>query len=237
VFNNPLKYVDPSGHCPSPLSRLCDYLGWRSEFPFVKGGLRSALLAYALNVAANSAQDVLFDASLATATNQEYDVLSEIGPTVFLNTVTGGLSGDAKRATQLGSRRIKEVEKIANIKGAGTLIDKLRHGSDLVRYGAEFELDYALRYKDEIIEIGRNFGGGKEIDFIMKGNVFVNVKAYDWSKYNDFLLNMEAENLVKQATDFSKHQPTAIKYVFWGSVPDGIRQALEEAGVIVEVIQ
>jgi hypothetical protein len=37
VFNNPLKYTDPTGHCPF-LSPGCREYFLRSQFPFVKGG-------------------------------------------------------------------------------------------------------------------------------------------------------------------------------------------------------
>ncbi len=106
--------------------------------------------------------------------------------------------------------------------------------------GAEFELEFALKHADEIEEMGKVLeiiqGGNKEIDFVLKGNVFVNVKNYDWSKYKGFVLKSETEHLVEQARSFLKYNPSAVKYVFKGSVPDSVRQALEAVGVIVEVV-
>jgi hypothetical protein len=71
---------------------------------------------------------------------------------------------------------------------------------------------------------------------VLKGNIFVNVKNIDWSKYNNYVLKWEIDELVKEAKSFFKYNPSAVKYVFKGGVPDNVRQALEAAGIIVEVI-
>ncbi|MFO3796004.1 MAG: hypothetical protein ACK8QZ_01800, partial [Anaerolineales bacterium] len=140
---------------------------------------------------------------------------------------------------RLGSQA-KDFAKVAHIPGADTLLKKLLSTAAPTVKGAEFELEFAIKHADEIEEMGRVLeviqGGNKEIDFILKGNVFVNVKNYDWSKYNDFVLKSETEHLVEQAQSFLKYNPNAIKYVFKGSVPDSVRQALEAVGVVVEVI-
>jgi len=52
---------------------------------------------------------------------------------------------------------------------------------ELAQAAALFELKYAVDFADEIVEIGRKLPGGSEIDFVTKGNVFVNVKNFDWS--------------------------------------------------------
>ncbi|MBI5877540.1 MAG: RHS repeat-associated core domain-containing protein [Chloroflexi bacterium] len=56
VLGNPLKYTDPSGHCPGALAMTqCEgYYGIRSLGPFVKGGFAAAGAA-ALTVAATEA--------------------------------------------------------------------------------------------------------------------------------------------------------------------------------------
>jgi hypothetical protein len=65
----------------------------------------------------------------------------------------------------------------------------------------------------------------------------VNVKSYDWSKYNPFVLAQETQKLVEQGKSYFQYGPTAVKYTFKGSVPDSVRKALEAAGVIVEVVE
>ncbi len=47
--------------------------------------------------------------------------------------------------------------------------------------GLEGELDYAIRFKDEIVEARRPVGKYREIDFVLKGNVFAEVKNYNWN--------------------------------------------------------
>jgi len=64
----------------------------------------------------------------------------------------------------------------------------------------------------------------------------VNVKNYDWAVYSEFAVGKATIDLVEEAKSFFKYNPNAIKYVFKGSVPDSVRQALETAGIIVEVI-
>jgi hypothetical protein len=130
-----------------------------------------------------------------------------------------------------------EFTHVAHKPGAMTLLNKLNSSAEHTVKGALFELEYARLYTDEIVEIGRvlNPSVNQEIDFVLKNNVFVNVKDYDWSRYNPFVLTQETNELIKQATRYMEHNPTAVKYVFKGSVPDSVRQALEAIGVIVEV--
>jgi hypothetical protein len=130
-----------------------------------------------------------------------------------------------------------EFTHVAHKPGAMTLLEKLISSGDTTVKGALFELEYARKNTDRIVEIGRilNPSSRAEIDFVLENNIFVNVKNYDWSKYRDFLLETETKNLVDQATSYSQYGPTAIKYVFKDSVPDSVRKALEAIGVIVEV--
>ena len=110
--------------------------------------------------------------------------------------------------------------------------------TDILRKGAEFELEYATRFSDKIVEIGRKLPGGSEIDFVLKGDVFVNVKNYDWSKSfykTDFGINQVIEEFLGQVNIYKQYS-TEVKYVFKGSVLGIVRKALEDAGVIVEVV-
>lgn len=128
---------------------------------------------------------------------------------------------------------------IAHKKGAITLLNKLISKSDDIVKGARFELDYALQFSDEIIEIGRALPGNSEIDFITKGNVFVNAKAFDWSKpfyQMDFGIQRTIDEFLGQLSLYNQYGASQVKFVFKGSVPDAIREALEAAGAIVELL-
>lgn len=137
---------------------------------------------------------------------------------------------------------VESITKLSKIKGADTLLAKLTSNSDNVRKGAQFELEFVLGNANKVDEAGRVLeiihGGKKEIDVVMEGNVFVNAKSYDWSKYEDFVLKMETNKMVTQATDFQQYNPSSVKYVFdsrYGPVPDSVRKALESKGIQVEV--
>lgn len=88
------------------------------------------------------------------------------------------------------------------------------------------------------LEIGRKLDGGAEMDFVLEGNVFVDVKNYDRTS----TFYQEPQNIQLVINRFldqvRRYQiyTDEIKYVFKGSVPDVIREAIEQAGVIVEVI-
>lgn len=129
---------------------------------------------------------------------------------------------------------------MAHLPGAERLLANLTSASSTTLKGAEFELEFAVKHANEIEEIERLLevihGGEKRIDFVLKGNVFVNVKNIDWNSYNQFVLESYTNRLVEEATSFFKYNPSVIKYVFKGNVPDSVRQALEAAGIIVEVI-
>jgi hypothetical protein len=137
---------------------------------------------------------------------------------------------------------LKSWTDLANVNGAPTLLEKLAHKSPTVVKGAEYELEYALAHKESLVEIGRKLevvnGGTREIDHVLEGNIFVNVKSYDWTRYNDFTLQMEIEKMLKQAEGYREFAPSTIKYVFNssnGTLPEKIRKALEGAGIVVEV--
>ena len=104
--------------------------------------------------------------------------------------------------------------------------------------GLKAELEYAIQFQDEIVEIGRKLEGGAEIDFVLKGNVFVNVKNYDWSLkfYQDPKhIQWVIDDFLRQVARYQQYTDK-VKYVFKGSVPDAVRAALEAAGAVVEVV-
>ena len=168
------------------------------------------------------------------------DALTDAGRTAGTAAGTAASHADeVVNVARLGARA-EEFTKVAHIPGADTLLKKLLSTSAPTLKGAEFELEFALKHADEIEEMGRVLevirGGNKEIDFVLKGNVFVNVKNYNWAVYSKFAVSETTAKLVKEAKSFFKYNPSAVKYVFKGSVPDSVRRALEAAGIIVEVI-
>jgi len=222
VYNNPLRYKDPSGKAPWD---VVDIIFWAWS---VKDFIQQPSWENAgwLTLDTLSLAPIMPSAGWIRRAGQ---VLSK-GDNVL----------DATKIARLGNKA-EDFLKIGHIRGADTLLDKLLHASDMVRKGAGFELEYATRNADKIMEIGKVLdvirGGKKEIDFVLEGNIFVNVKDYNWSKYDEFLLRMEIDNLVKQAKGFLEYNPAELRYVFKDSVPDTVREALERIGVIVEVMQ
>ena len=232
VYNNPLRYTDPSGHCP-----WCLVIG---------------------KVLLQTAVDVGLDFLIARATGTDFNLWTSLQVNAALNVATLGVGSTVAKLRHLGKlatlashadeiadiarlgARAEDFLKIAHIPGADRLLKKLLSTAAPTVKGAEFELEFALAHADEIEEIGRVLeviqGGQKEIDFVLKGNVFVNVKNYEWATYSKFVVDKAAIDLAKEAKSFFKYNPSAVKYVFKGSVPDRVRQALEAVGVIVEVI-
>ena len=226
VLNNPLKYRDPSGHWVETAWDIAN-IGWdiyeiqRDPSPLNIGALAVDVAAAVIPVVPAGAGLIVRGGKVAKSA---VEVASH--------------TDEAINAARLGSRAA-DFSRVAHIPGANTLLTKLLSTSTTTLKGAEFEFEFALRHTDEIQEMGRILeviqGGNKEIDFVLKGNVFVNVKNYDWSRYGAFVLESETGRLVEQDRDFLKYNPSAVKYVFRGTVPDSVRQALEAAGVIVEV--
>jgi len=96
-----------------------------------------------------------------------------------------------------------------------------------------------LKHTEDIVEIGRKLPGQgiPEIDFVMKGNIFVNVKNYDWADsffQQPFGIRRTTDDFLRQAAIY-KQYADKVKFVFRGSVSDAVRKALKAAGVIVEV--
>jgi RHS repeat-associated protein len=225
VHNNSLKYTDPDGRIP---------LDWILDFGGIAFDVYQLIRAPSWENAGWLALDVVLWAIPYVPTVA--GVLAKGGKGILQVSRHSDEIGDIAR---LGSW-MADFSKIAHIPGAERLLGKLLSASPTTVRGAEFELEFALRYADEIEEIGRVVeviqGGQKEIDFVLKGNVFVNVKNYDWTAYTEFTINEATTKLVREAQSFFKYEPAAIKYVFKGSVPEKVRKALESAGIIVEVL-
>jgi len=62
----------------------------------------------------------------------------------------------------------------------------------------------------------------------------VELKSYDWSKWDESGLRHLAEKFARQL-EFYQEYAEQVKFIFRGSVPDIVREYLEEAGAIVEV--
>ena len=134
-----------------------------------------------------------------------------------------------------------EFTHVAHKPGAETLLKKLISSAKPTAKGALFELEYARKFTDKIVEIGRSEPGVFEIDFVLEGNVFVNTKSYNWdSEYYSlpWAIPDEIEDFLGQVERYREYgEATEVRYVFKESVPDVVREALEAADVIVEIIQ
>jgi hypothetical protein len=121
----------------------------------------------------------------------------------------------------------------------------LATGAELKVKGSRFELEYAVKHADDIIEIGRPLGSRREIDFILKNGTFVDTKNWNlWAKYyqNPENLARSTDRLIEQARVYLSHTDE-VEFVFAGNQPavllDAISNELrEEFGkkVIVRVI-
>jgi hypothetical protein len=103
-----------------------------------------------------------------------------------------------------------------------------------VKLGAQGELAYLLAHQDEVAEVGKSFGRGLEMDFVLKDGTFVNVKNYNWESYNDFTLGMETQNMIDQAYKYLEFDPSAIKLFFTYKPPQRVIDELLAAGILVE---
>ncbi|MBI2942524.1 MAG: hypothetical protein HYY04_19005 [Chloroflexi bacterium] len=226
ALNNPLKYRDPSGHWVETAWDVGNII-WDAYEVSQEPSLLN-IGALVVDVGATLLPFVPAGAGMVVRAGKTAKAANEVV----------SHADDVKDVARLGSRAA-DFGKVAHIKGSNTLLNKLLHPAPRVAQGAEYELEFAVAHADEVEEIGRVLevvkGGAKEIDFVRKGNVFVNVKNYDWTKYNDVVLKFETETMVKQAKEFFKYNPTAVEYVFKGGVPDSVRQALEAAGIVVQV--
>jgi len=227
VNNNPLRYTDPSGHWIETAWDIAN-IAW-GIYEVSRDPSWLNIVALAADVAATVLPGVPAGAGLLVRAGKVARAAMEVATH----------ADEGVDVARLGSHA-EDFAKVAHVPGANTLLKKLLSTSTTTLRGAEFELEFALKYTDEIEEMGRVLeviqGGEKEIDFVLKGNVFVNVKNYDWAAYDAYVLATETNKMVDQARSFFKYNPSAVKYVFKGSVPDSVRQALEAAGIIVEVI-
>ncbi len=79
---------------------------------------------------------------------------------------------------------------------------------------------------------------GAKIDFVLKNGSFVEVKNYNWaSNYYQKEANLRRviRDFVDEAKEYYKYTDQ-VKFVFNGSVPDAVCKALEDIGVVVEVV-
>jgi hypothetical protein len=224
VRNNPLIYVDPGGHTPWLLIPVA--------IIFLVGLSGDS----ALYEKTGPGNDIAVDAA----------VRSLFGPYDWFRTTQDCFNGDcsvidvifaAAPVVSGGLSKLADLAKISpgieKLPGIDSLLTKLNHASEDVRLGAQGELAYLLSHKDEVAEVGKSFGGGLEMDFVLKDGTFVNVKNYNWASYNEFTLGKEIENMLAQAEKYRQFNPTAIRLYFTSKPPQRVIDALKAAGLDV----
>jgi RHS repeat-associated protein len=217
-YNSPLRYIDPTGNTPWDVVDVIFFL--LSAYDF------------AHNPTWANAGWLLLD------TTSLVPIIPSTGY-IRRGVQALGLYDEIVQFVARHSDIAVDFSRIAHKHGATTLLRKLMSTSDKVVQGALFELEYGLKNVDEIAEIGRKLPNNSEIDFVTRGNVFVNVKNYDWSDpffQQEFGMQRAIDDFLRQAGDYVQYGASGVKFVFKGGVPDAVRQALEAAGVIVEVI-
>ncbi|WP_448600890.1 RHS repeat-associated core domain-containing protein [Thermoflexus hugenholtzii] len=235
VYNNPLRYTDPSGRWVETIWDVANLL-WDVRAVWRDPGNPWNWVALVVDVGTTLLPGVPAFAGAVQKGGQVFRHADEAAQAGRIILQYGDQVVDIAR---LGSKA-EDFLRVAHLPGAERLLANLTSASSTTLKGAEFELEFAVKHATEIEEIERLLeviqGGEKRIDFVLKGNIFVDVKNIDWTKYNIYVLKWETEELIKEARSFFKYNPSAVKYVFKGSVPDSVRRALEAAGIIVEVI-
>ncbi|WP_152918067.1 hypothetical protein [Ardenticatena maritima] len=95
-------------------------------------------------------------------------------------------------------------------------------------------MEWIAMHATEVVEIERSLGGGRSIDVVLKDGTFVELKNYDWSKWDERGLRYLAEKFAVQLKIYQQHADQ-VKFIFQNSVPNIVRQELESLGAIVEV--
>jgi RHS repeat-associated protein len=225
VNNSPTMYIDESGRVPILALVLVGAIvlfGLSADTPQYENNSGNVLI---VDIAARG----LFDPYDWLRTAQDcYNGNCNASDIAFA--ALPFLSGGYKKLADLA----KLSPGIEKIPGLDTLLTKLNHSSDMVRLGAKGELDYLLAHQDEIAEIGKKFGGGLEMDFVLKDGTFVNVKNYNWKNYNSFTLDREVQNMIDQADKYRQFDPTAIELHFTSKPPQRVIDRLEEASILVD---
>ena len=234
-YNNPVKYSDPSGHTPWDVIDAI-FFGI-SAYQFVTNPTWSnagwlALDAVSLLPVVPSVSWIRYGDEAAQLYNSIRRAVTRIG-------LEGGqnLLRVINRFDD-GSQLTLDFLKIAEIPGAQKIAQNLANGAWQTVKGSRFELEYAVSHADDIAEIGRSLGGGREIDFVLKKGGFIDVKNYNWASeyYQNFdNLNRTINGFLDQAREYLRHTDI-VSFTFKGSVPDAVRAELEAIGVIVEVI-
>jgi hypothetical protein len=126
--------------------------------------------------------------------------------------------------------------KIANVPGASKLLQRLANTPFPMVKGYTFALDFIAGKADDVAEIERALGGGRSIDVVLKDGTFVELKNYDWTKYSPSQTQSKINHFLGQLKAYQDSGADVIEFVFKGNVPDAVREALENAGAIVKVV-
>ena len=234
--NNPLRHLDESGHTPWD---VVDFIFWAiSVYEFA----HRPSLTTGFWMVADSVSLLPFVPSTG--------YLRRGKQALRLTDEALQLTQDIVRFVQITTERklgqmVYDFARIAHKRGAINLLRKFHKipteeggtNWNLVR-GLRAELEYAVKFQNDIVEIGRKLEELSEIDFVLKGNVFVDVKNYSWAKdfyQSQYGIDKAIDTFERQARRYLKHTDS-VKFVFKKEVPHSVRMALEQLGVIVEVL-
>jgi RHS repeat-associated protein len=222
--NNPLLYTDPSGETPWDVIDII-FLAL-SAYQFQNNPTWGNAGWLALDVVC--ALPVLPSVGYLRYGDEAVQLYSRITRVV----TEIGLEGGQQILRVIdrfddGGQLALDFLKIGDMPGARKIIKDLATGAKYKVKGSRFELEYAVKHADDIVEIGRSLGSQREIDFVLKNGTFVDTKG--WNLWADFYqkpknLARKAKELLGQADVYLAHTDQ-VEFVFRGDQPI---QLLEE---------
>jgi hypothetical protein len=140
---------------------------------------------------------------------------------------------------------VQRIENLKSVDGIDKLVFDLGTPTEdsTIALGALFQLEYAdFIGSGRISKVSDIIEGKDAADILLDDpSVVVDTKRYVWSSYNPYILEQELrgeKGLLKQVERFKQLYPgNKIEYVFdsrHGTVPELIRNGLQEVGVIVK---
>jgi hypothetical protein len=115
TYNNPIRYTDPTGHCP-----FC-----------------VAAIAYAKVVALNVAVDTAIDYALAVVFNEKFDLGDSVKTNLVIDAVTAGIGGKIAKSGKIAKAIGKYGDDISRTAGKLLGVHPGTLGSEIISEGME----------------------------------------------------------------------------------------------------